>query len=153
MRDETSARNIIGRLGSWWRDVIVVAATLVIGPDEQRFWPRLAVHDSPDDLGAKALALADVLRVLLGVLVVVRVDDTEVRQRSGVGVSEEFANAANVQHVPGHAERVQACGELQVALHSASHALKRPSECVQVMLRPEPPVAQEVPELGLVAGG
>src|SRR6185312_12240518 len=57
------------------RDVVVVAATLVVEPDQQRVRPRRARHDAVDDLGGEGFAPADVLRVLLRVLLEVRVDD------------------------------------------------------------------------------
>ncbi len=94
--------------------MIVVAAVLVVAPDEQGIGPALAVHDPPDDLGGEALALPDVLRVLLGVVLEVGVHDAERGQRALVGVGEKLIGAAHVQHVPGDAERVDVGGELHV---------------------------------------
>ena len=108
------------------------------------------MHDSMDDFGGEALTLADVLRILLGVLVEVRVDDAEVWQVAGIGVSEKFVDAADMHHVPGNPERVQSCRELQVTLHSLSRALERSAERPQVVLRRPPPIAQVAPDLGLV---
>src|SRR5215467_12526444 len=128
MRDQAAARNVVGRHGGWRGDMIVITAVLVIGPDQQGVRPGLAVHYSMDDFGGEALTLADILRILLGVLAEVRVDDTEVWQVARIGVGEEFVDAADMHHVPRNSERVQACRELQVTLHRVSRALERSSE-------------------------
>ena len=44
--------DVVGRDGARRRDMVVVAAVLVVEPDEQRLRPTRAGHDRVDDLGA-----------------------------------------------------------------------------------------------------
>ena len=66
--------------GRWRRHVIVVAAVLVVVPDQQRALPAGAVDDRVDDPGGEVLPDCDVLRVLLGSEEVVRLDEREAWQ-------------------------------------------------------------------------
>jgi hypothetical protein len=79
--NQAASWHIVRGDGGRRRDVIVIPAVLVVGPDQQRVRPALSVHDPADDLGGEALALADVLRVLFGVFV-------EIRRRSSCPVPE-----------------------------------------------------------------
>ena len=126
--------------------MIVVAAVLVVHPDQQGAGPSLTVHDPVDHLGGEALTLLDVLRVLLGVDVEIGVHDAERGQRSGVGIGEELVGAADVQHVPGDAEREDVGGELQVLLDSLGHGPQRPAYSLQ------PPPGHAARVMGVTPG-
>ena len=83
------------------RDVVVVAAVLVVEPDQQRVGPRRATHDAVDDLRGEGFAPADVLRVLFGVGLEVRVDDAHRGQPARVRVGEELFGPAQVPDARG----------------------------------------------------
>ena len=72
------------------RDVVVIAAVLVVGDEQRRVLPRGRVQDGVRDLSDEPLADLDVLRVLLRRRVVVRVDEGERGQRAGGGVGQEL---------------------------------------------------------------
>ena len=82
--------DVVGRHGRGRRHVVVVPAVLVVDPDQHGVRPAGAVHDPVDHLGGEALALPDVLRVLLRIGPEVRVHDAERRQRAAGGVGEEL---------------------------------------------------------------
>ena len=153
VRDEAVAGNVVRCHRRGRGDVVVVAAVLVVGPDEQRVRPARAMHDPADHLGGEAFALADVLRVLLRETAVVRVDDAERREIAGVGIGEELLNAADVGHVADHPERVKRRRELQIPLERVAGLTQRTAEGGQMVPGPAAPVPHEAAELGLVAAG
>ena len=79
-------RAIIGQRRGGGRHVVVVAAMFIVDPDQKRSQPVPAVQDSVDDLGGEGLAGVDVLRILLGGLMKVRINDADRRQGAGGGV-------------------------------------------------------------------
>ena len=132
--------------------MIVVAAVLVIHPDQQGAGPSLTVHHPVDHLGGEALTLPDVLRVLLGVDVEVGVHDAERGQRSVVGIGEELVVPADVQHVPGDAKRKDVGSELQVLLNPLGHGRDGPAQAEQPPTGHPPPVMPIPPDHGLIPG-
>src|SRR5579872_755559 len=116
--DGAAARDVVRRDRGRRRHVVVVPAVLVVDPDQHGVRPAGAVHDPVDHLGGEALALPDVLRVLLRVGLEVRVDKAEGRQRAPVGVGEELVHATYMLHVPADPDREDVRGELDVLLHS-----------------------------------
>jgi len=143
---EAASLHVIGRRRGGGRDMIVVAAVLVIYPDQQGAGPSFAVHDPVDHLGGEALALSDVLRILFGVDVKIGVHDAERGQRAGVGIREELVGAADVQYVPRDAEREDVGGELQVLLDSLGHVPQRPAHPLQ------PPPGHAARVMGITPG-
>ena len=124
------------------RDVVVVAAVLVVEPDQQRVGPRRATHDAVDDLGGEGFAPADVLRVLLRVLLEVRVDDAHRGQPARVRVGEEPLGPAQVPDARGQPERVQVGGERLVADGPVGHAGQPPAGLRQPPDRGQPAAAE-----------
>ena len=129
--DGAAARDVVRRDRGRRRHVVVVPAVLVVDPDQHGVRPAGAVHDPVDHLGGEALALPDVLRVLLRVDPEVRVHDAEGRQRAPVGVGEELVQAADVLHVPADPDREDVRGELDVLLHALGHRGQRPGRGAQ----------------------
>ena len=88
-RDAGCARG--RRRGDRWRrrDVVVVAAVLVVGPNEQRVTPARPLHHGVDHRCGERFAGGDVLRVLFGELAEVGIDDGERWQGSVLGVLAE----------------------------------------------------------------
>ena len=125
-----------------WRDVVVVAAVLVVQPDQQRVRPARAVHDAVDDLGGEGFALGDVLRVLLRVGLEVRVDDADRGQRARVGVGEELRGLAQVPDAAAQPERVQVGGERLVADGPVGHAGQPPAGLRQPPYGGQPAAAE-----------
>ena len=74
------AGNVVGLRRGRWRHVVVVAAVLVVEPDQKGPRLSLAGHDGVDHLRRKGFALLDVLRILFGPLAEVRVHDADRRQ-------------------------------------------------------------------------
>ena len=114
--------------------------------------PALAVHDVLDDLRGEALALPDVLRVLLGVVLEIGIHDADRGQRAAVGVGEELLRTPDVPHVAADAERVDVRGELHVlAQLSQGGGVQRPQRAQPALQHPAP-VPQRRPEPGLAPG-
>src|SRR5579859_535355 len=80
VRYPAAARDVVRRYRGGRGDVVVIAAVLVVGPDEQGVRPAWAVHDPAYHLGGEAFPLADVLRVLLREDAEIRVDEAERRE-------------------------------------------------------------------------
>ena len=150
--DKAASLHVIGRDGVGRRDMIVVAAVLVIYPDQQGAGPSLAAHDPVDHLGGEALTLPDVLRVLFGVDVEVGVHDAERGQRSVVGIGEELVVAADVQHVPGDAKWIDVGCELQVLLDALGHGLDGPAQGEQPAPGHSALMVRITPDHGFVPG-
>ncbi len=131
--------------------MVVISAVLVVEPDQQGVWPAGAVHDPVDNLGGEALAMPDVLRVLLGIAVEVRVHDAESRQRSVTGVGEELLHAVDMLHVPADTEREDIGRELDVFL-CLGHSPDRPARGHQVTPGHLPPVPGITPPPALLTG-
>ena len=129
--DRAAPLDVIGRDRRGWRHVVVVPAVLVVDPDQQGVRPAAAVQDRVDHLGGKALTLADVLRILLGVGVEVRIHDGEIRQRAIRGIREELVGAVHVLHVAADAKREHVGGEFQVLLDALAHGGNGSAEGLQ----------------------
>jgi hypothetical protein len=83
-------RDVIGQNRRGWRHVVVVAAVLVIQQHEESARPQRRRAHRLHHLGQQRLADHDVLRVLLRLGEVVRVEEAERRQGARRGVGEEF---------------------------------------------------------------
>ncbi len=77
--------------------VVEIAAVLVVGPDQQRAAPPGAGHDRVDDRRGERFPLDDVLRVLLGLDGVVRLDQAQAGQRARGRVGEEVGDRDHVR--------------------------------------------------------
>ena len=108
--------------------MIVVAAVLVVDPQQQRRFPGRAVHHRIDHRGREGLAELDVLRVLLRVGAEVRVHDGNRGQCPRRRVGEELLRGPQVPHAPGEAERVQVGGERLVAADGVGHPRQPPAK-------------------------
>ena len=82
-----------GLIGARRRDVVVVAAVLVVGDEERGAAPLRRVQDGRRHAGQEALAELDVLRVLLRDRLVVGVDEAELRQPPRGRVVDEVLHA------------------------------------------------------------
>src|SRR5690348_12839664 len=72
------------------RHMVVVAAVLVVVPDQQRLRPAGPGYHRVDDLRGELLPGRDVLRVLLRLIPEVRLDQAEPGQVARRGVGEEL---------------------------------------------------------------
>ena len=79
--------------------MVVVAAVLVVVDEQGCVLPVRRVQQRVDDLGDELLADLDVLRVVLGRGVVVRVDERELGQLAGGGVGEEVADRLGARNL------------------------------------------------------
>ncbi len=101
--------------------MVVVAAVLVVKPDEQGVGPALASHDRIDDRSREAFSGPDVLGVLLGTGLEVGVDDADCRQGPRRRVLEESLDVAQMADGPEQAQGVQVGRGLNVAADLPGH--------------------------------